>query len=202
MIREWDSNDPLHLHVKTIIKHDNNIFKVHRPLMVIILRSHFNVILTQIMEKKLCPFLLFMRQSLIIFLGPFALWWGLLRIVQILLRLSTSLYMGGDRSWVEPISCEGTQSNARIQKISEEFIGQISGLSIDGRKIFRDRKVFKVAMSLFIKRDECDKLAKISSSGYDRSSIKPIWVDTTEVIMRYHFGWQVFYSFRLPFYYA
>lgn len=46
-------------------------------------------------------------------------------------------------------------------------------------------KASNTVMKIFFKKNERDKLLKVSYGGHDKKSIKPIWVDMVVSLMRY-----------------
>lgn len=70
-------------------------------------------------------------------------------------------------------------------KIDEEFIVEVTGLSIYGRKFYRDRGVAKKAFANFFKFDEKKKLWEIGTGGYACKSLKLLWRDLVLAIMHY-----------------
>lgn len=69
--------------------------------------------------------------------------------------------------------------------ITKDFISKITGLSTKGRKLYRDKNESSLAMNYFFKDDKRRKLERDKCGGYFPSSLKEIWRDFFDDIMRY-----------------
>lgn len=70
-------------------------------------------------------------------------------------------------------------------EVNEDLIATIMGLLTVGQKFFKDKKRNEEAMVQFFKDDERKQLIKLESWGYERTSLKKIWVSVSEVLMHY-----------------
>lgn len=69
-------------------------------------------------------------------------------------------------------------------KIDEPFIAEVIGLSMEGKKFYRERK--KSALSIFYdKQSERSIVRKNMDEGYNRKDLLTLWADIAEFIMRY-----------------
>lgn len=74
----------------------------------------------------------------------------------------------------------------RNVKLSEDLIGEITGLSTEGVKFYRDWRFFDEVVIKFPKKDkEKEKMVKVANSYFDVESIKSIWRKVLTVIMEY-----------------
>lgn len=69
--------------------------------------------------------------------------------------------------------------------INEYLIASITGLSTKGRKVYRDKKDSNATLQIFFKGDEEKKLERAKHGGYLHNSIKALWGDVIEELMRY-----------------
>lgn len=67
--------------------------------------------------------------------------------------------------------------------ITEDFIAEITGLSMKGNKFYRDRAASNTIK--FFKGKERAMLRGVGTSGYDQKSIKPLWRDVALGIMKF-----------------
>lgn len=71
-------------------------------------------------------------------------------------------------------------------RINEAFITKITGLQMDDKNFYRERKAAKEATSSFFnKQSERNRVRKMANGGYRRKDLQPLWVDVAEVIIRY-----------------
>lgn len=78
------------------------------------------------------------------------------------------------------------QMFGRDFEIDEKLVVEVTSLSMEGAKFYRDRWLSDAAVKKFPKDDkERKKLAKVSKSNYDTGNIKTVWCFVLTVIMKY-----------------
>lgn len=68
----------------------------------------------------------------------------------------------------------------------EDFIAEVIGLSMQGRKFYKEKTMSLSARMNFLWDKEKVKIKRLSCGGYDRTSIKPIWGDVAMALMHYY----------------
>lgn len=70
--------------------------------------------------------------------------------------------------------------------INEGLIGEVTGLSIEGMKFFRDRKISDEAVMKFPKsEEEREVMVKVSNSYFEANTIKNLGREVFRVVMEY-----------------
>lgn len=68
-------------------------------------------------------------------------------------------------------------------EVNDELVATVIGMPTVGHKFFKDKKSNEEVMAQFFKDNEWKKLVKLESWGYERKSLKKIWVSVVEVLI-------------------